>query len=91
MSNVRHYVRHILKFFSTMKVFVILWLFNNLNSLPRIFSNCLGHVVYYSSNNEQILVTPTLTKDEAMVTTTMKNRMMLTSLELRNMLVYQNE
>ena len=90
MSNVRHYVRHILKFFSTMKVFVILLLFNNLNSLPRIFSNCLGHV-YYSSNNEKILVTPTLTKDEAMVTTTMKNRMMLTSLELRNMLVYQNE
>ena len=29
-------VRHILKFFSTMNVFVILWLFNYLNSLPRI-------------------------------------------------------
>ena len=29
-------VRHILKFFSTMKLFVILWLFNYLNSLPRI-------------------------------------------------------
>ena len=29
-------VRHILKFFSTMKVFVILWLFNYLKFLPRI-------------------------------------------------------
>ena len=30
-------VRHLLKILSTMKVFVILWLFNYLNSLPRIY------------------------------------------------------
>ena len=35
-------VRHLLKILSTMKVFVILWLFNYLNSLPRIIPVGLG-------------------------------------------------